>query len=203
MFKIYYGKKIIYLLENQKDIDEGYVYDSDFSEKIKNFLHKSTSNNLKVLCKNPQKILNKLIEMFDYIEAAGGYVINKKNESLVIYRYGKWDLPKGKIEKDEAIKQAAIREVEEECGIHNLKIISELPSTFHIFSSKKNYKIKRTYWFKMKYSGDEKLVPQKEENILDAKWVPDDTLEFVMINTFDNLLDLFYLKRNELEKLKK
>src|SRR6267154_620027 len=35
------------------------------------------------------------------IEAAGGLVQNEKNEWLIIFRRGKWDLPKGKIEGDE------------------------------------------------------------------------------------------------------
>ena len=41
---------------------------------------------------------------------------------LFIYRFNKWDLPKGKLNKGEKKQDCAIREVEEECGICNLQI---------------------------------------------------------------------------------
>ena len=50
-------------------------------------------------------------------KAGGGLVYNKKNQVLFIFRNGKWDLPKGGIEKGEKIAYTAIREVEEETGI--------------------------------------------------------------------------------------
>ena len=56
-------------------------------------------------------------ELLPLIEAAGGLVKNENGDYLFIYRNDKWDLPKGKIEKDEKTKVAAVREVEEECGI--------------------------------------------------------------------------------------
>ena len=46
-------------------------------------------------------------------KAGGGLVYNKKGEVLFIFRNGKWDLPKGGVEKKEEIEQTAIREVEE------------------------------------------------------------------------------------------
>ena len=56
-------------------------------------------------------------------KAGGGLVYNKKGEVLFIFRGGKWDLPKGGIEKGEAIETTAMREVSEETGVNQLRII--------------------------------------------------------------------------------
>lgn len=134
------------------------------------------------------------------IEAAGGLVINALGELLVIHRLGVWDLPKGKLEKDETPQEGALREVEEECGISNLKIRAQLPDTFHTYPLKGKMILKRTFWFEMVYEGAEKLVPQTEEDILDVKFMADAEVQNVAIkNTYQSLLPLFnaYLMRNE------
>ncbi len=109
--------------------------------------------------------------LFSYIEAAGGLVVNPKGELLMIYRNKHWDLPKGKMEKGESPDQTAVREVEEECGVKNLRIVRPLISTFHIFYLNKNNCIKCTYWFEMTCKDTAKPTPQKEEGIEEAKWM--------------------------------
>ena len=89
---------------------------------------------------------------------------------LWIQRNGKWDLPKGKIETGEEIAAAAIREVEEECGISAPQIKRRLPNTYHTYRLKGQAILKRTYWFEMYYQGNESLIPQEEEDITTAKW---------------------------------
>ena len=81
---------------------------------------------------NADKLLGDFISIFPLLEAAGGIVMNNEKERLFIYRFGKWDLPKGKIENGESIKEAALREVQEETGISRPTIITGLPSTFHM-----------------------------------------------------------------------
>ena len=58
---------------------------------------------------------------YTFIEAAGGVVENKAN-ILMIYRLKKWDLPKGKKDNKEKIKETAVREVEEECGLAGIEL---------------------------------------------------------------------------------
>jgi 8-oxo-dGTP pyrophosphatase MutT (NUDIX family) len=128
--------------------------------------------------------------MFRIIEAAGGLVSNNKHEWLFIFRNGKWDLPKGKIEKKEAITHAAIREVEEECGISNLKIIKELPSTFHTYSLEEKEVLKRTYWFEMTSDDTSTLTPQIEEDITEVKWINKNNFDMVFANTYDSVKDI-------------
>ena len=93
---------------------------------------------------------------------------------LFIFRNGVWDLPKGKVDKHETTHEAAIREVEEECGISHLQMVKKLPSTYHIYQSpyKKTmgkWILKETYWYEMKYVGHDEGIPQEEENITEIK----------------------------------
>jgi 8-oxo-dGTP pyrophosphatase MutT (NUDIX family) len=104
------------------------------------------------------------------IEAAGGLVTNQNGDHLFIYRNDKWDLPKGKIEKKEKTKIAAVREVEEECGIKVNNSEYGICKTYHTYIYKGEVVLKKTYWFKMRYKGNAKLVPQLEEGITDVRW---------------------------------
>lgn len=121
------------------------------------------------------------------IDAAGGRVKNTKNEILFIYRLGKWDLPKGKMEAGETPELTAVREIEEECGITGLKIIDPLPNTYHIYVQGEKKYLKRTFWFNMLYSGTESLIPQKEEAIENAVWVNQSDLSEQLGNTYESL----------------
>ena len=107
---------------------------------------------------------------FKVIEAAGGLVKNNFEQYPFIFRRGKWDLPKGKVDEGESIAQTALREVGEECGLNSLKIIAPLIKTYHYYPEKKNNVLKRTHWFLM--STDEtKINVQAEEDIEDFIWL--------------------------------
>ena len=131
---------------------------------------------------------------FVEIPAAGGLVKNADGSLLFIKRLGVWDIPKGKIEKKETPELAAIREVEEECGLSGLQIIRQLDSTFHIYRSPylsfpKNLVLKETKWFLMNYLGNENPVPQVEENIEDVAWFSKADLGHIYSNTYSSLSD--------------
>ena len=83
-------------------------------------------------------IMKKLKDKIPVNKAGGGLVYNQKGEVLFIFRNGKWDLPKGGIEKKEEIEDTAIREVEEETGVTGLKITRKLQKTYHIYKRKGN-----------------------------------------------------------------
>lgn len=139
---------------------------------------------------NEKILLSTFSSSFKVIEAAGGLVKNGKGEYLFIFRNGKWDLPKGKIEKGEAVPVAAIREVEEECGIHNLKIRKELESTYHTYYLEKKEVLKRTHWFEMTSDDNSALVPQIEEGITLVKWLPKKDLSQVYENTYESIKEV-------------
>jgi 8-oxo-dGTP pyrophosphatase MutT (NUDIX family) len=137
------------------------------------------------------KLFNDFKSYFKYIEAAGGLVFNENNELLVIHRLGKPDLPKGKIEKNETPKIAAIREVSEECGISKLQIIEELKPSYHIYIQNNNNVLKKTFWYKMKYVGNEQLIPQTEEDISFVEWCNSEKLKKHKQLTYKSLKDYF------------
>lgn len=125
-----------------------------------------------------------------FIEAAGGVVVNKYNQILFIYRNDKWDLPKGKVEKNESIREAAIREVQEECSIKPDAILEELTPTYHVYPLKGNWVFKTTYWYLMKYSGNEIPLPQTEEGITRIEWKNINNLQEVYANTYTSITDV-------------
>ncbi len=129
-------------------------------------------------------------KMFRIIEAAGGVVKNENEKYLFILRHNKWDLPKGKIEKIETTETAAIREVEEECGIDNLKIIKQLQTTYHIYSLEEQAILKPTYWFLMQTNSDKNLTPQLEEGITEVKWFKKNELNTVQENTYESIKEV-------------
>lgn len=129
--------------------------------------------------------------MFKRIEAAGGIIRNSHNGYLFIKRWGIWDLPKGKLHKNEPAQIGAMREVSEETGLTSLSVIKPLPSTFHIYTDRKgNEVLKETYWFEMLCSEDQKLVPQLEEDITEVRWFTAAELSIPVKNTYASLRQL-------------
>ena len=141
-------------------------------------------------------ILRAVKSCFTFIMAAGGLVFNDQGDFLAIHRLGVYDLPKGKCEKGESIRQTAIREVEEECGIHNLILNNKLISTFHTYRLKEDFILKETVWYEMSYAGHEALRPQLEENIKKAEWLSKDKAASFAENTYPSIIEV--LKKGNL-----
>ena len=124
------------------------------------------------------------------IEASGGLVFNKDGDILMIFRNGKWDLPKGKLEIGESVEECAIREVEEECGIYGLDITEKLLETYHTYNLSGKEILKRTYWYKMNTDFNGELIPQIEEGITKVSWVSKDKISDKLTNSYGNILDV-------------
>lgn len=127
---------------------------------------------------------------FLLIRAAGGVVSNDLNDLLFIYRLEKWDLPKGKVEFGEPLEIAAIREVEEECSITKLELLSHLLTTYHTYSLKGEQVLKSTDWFVIRHRGNDKPQPQAIEGITEARWIAPTDLPMVESNTFPSVIDV-------------
>lgn len=127
---------------------------------------------------------------YKIIEAAGGLVKNTSDDYLLIFRNGKWDLPKGKLEKSETPDVAALREVEEECGITNMKIEAELPNTYHTYELKGKNILKISYWFSMSYSGNEIPEPQLDEGIVKAEWLDSERIRDALTNSYSSVKEM-------------
>ena len=152
----------------------------------------------KVYINNSLEIITENWESFcaNYvvIKAVGGLVYNDKNQLLMIFRNGKWDLPKGKLEVNENIEQCAIREVEEECGISGLIITQQLQETYHTYEINGQRILKRTYWFIMRSSFKGNLAPQTKEGITAVIWVGKEDISEKLENSFGNIVELLKKK---------
>ena len=108
------------------------------------------------------------------VEAAGGYVMRSgraEPELLVIFRRGRWDLPKGKLDAGESIEACALREVREEVGIDTLAIRARLGHTLHAYPEYDLYRVKTTHWFLME-TPERDFTPQADEDIEAVEWMP-------------------------------
>jgi len=129
--------------------------------------------------------------LFREVKAAGGLVRNPDGDVLCIFRLGTWDLPKGKLKKNEGAEEGALREVTEETGLSCLSIIHPLPSTYHIYTDRKGRAcLKETFWFEMRSEGEEILVPQTEEDITGVKWFEPVHLGEVINSTYASLKEI-------------
>jgi 8-oxo-dGTP pyrophosphatase MutT (NUDIX family) len=140
---------------------------------------------------DPGRLFRAFASRFFLVEAAGGLVENAAGDMLMIFRHGLWDLPKGKIDAGENAEAAAVREVEEECGIGQLHILHALPWTYHLYPDQESeWVLKKTYWFKMQSESNEKPRPEQKENITRAEWVPKDKVHLLLSNSYRSVADL-------------
>ncbi len=154
-------------------------------------LEHTENQTLNVYCKDLKEAWNLFRNNLIVKSAAGGKVLNSNGEVLFIKRLGKWDLPKGHLEKGETAEEGAIREVEEECGISGMNIVSKLPTTYHIFRRKGKLVLKETFWFNMTTSFEGLLVPQLEEDITEVHFFDAEKTSEALLNTYKNILLLF------------
>ncbi len=163
--------------------------DFDF-EKFYQALANNPKATFFLVCKNVQATFKSIKNNIKVIEAAGGFVKNETGKYLFIKRNGRWDLPKGKLEPKEKKKDAAVREVEEECGIKIKKLGKKLIKTYHVYEVKKKPVLKVSHWYQMEAKGNQKLIPQKEEGITEVKWFAKKDWNIIKSNTYSNILDV-------------
>ncbi len=133
------------------------------------------------------------------IIAAGGLVTNEKNELLMIYRRGFWDLPKGKLDRGETIEACAVREVQEETGLMAIHLGKFITITLHEYFDTylKEAVIKESHWYHMLIVGDPLLIPQIEEDITEIKWVPFKELPEYFTKTYPTIIEVITLFSSE------
>lgn len=174
---------------NQLDLEK-----FDFQSFYKN-LSKTTADLYMIRCAYPKEVFKKIKKSCVLIKAAGGLVSSAKDNFLFIYRNKKWDLPKGKVEKGEKMKEAAKREVEEECGVKILTNDEKLCKTYHVYTLGSKVVLKKTNWYSMTVKGEPKLIPQKEEGITKASWLDQSELEPIVANTYPSIMHVLEVAR--------
>ncbi|MEI6123754.1 MAG: NUDIX domain-containing protein [Bacteroidota bacterium] len=171
---------------------------ADLTAIIRNFESDSEFQKIELLYHNPKELFSAFSAPYKQVGAAGGLVRNSAAEMLFIFRNGVWDLPKGKAETGETPEQCAVREVEEETGLSQLKITNDLPSTFHTYSEHGVSILKKTYWFEMLCKNSLGLKPQMEEGIAEVRWFISSEIDVVLQNTYLSIRNLIedYLNSN-------
>ena len=189
MYKVFINDKPIILTDSPQNGLGFEVYDFEtvVVEEIVHKLRRDKINGVILFCKDLNNCWSNFLTHFKVITAAGGLVLNQEKEFLFIYRAGKWDLPKGRIEEGEDIETTALREVEEECGIPELQLGKFLLTTYHLFFFKNESRLKQTHWFLMDTNYLGKLTPQLEEGITIAEFKNQEKTEKALENTYANI----------------
>ena len=172
MYKVFVNEKKLLISKHPEGLEKNLEYESFTTLEIALDLLENTSvNELNVYGENIDEIWHEFQNLFRIIEAAGGLVNNPDGRMLFIKRLGKWDLPKGKMEKGESREESAVREIEEETGLKDVELVEFINTTYHIYIERNGEKIlKCTHWFEMNFSGEDTSKPQIEEGITEVAW---------------------------------
>ena len=198
--KIYFDNKPLFLCDNVDASLQPYIHHDDAVyidelnlHTVKSMIHEMQEERVHAgvfFHKDLTELKNVFFKKFTIIHAAGGFVLNETNEVLIMFRRGKWDLPKGKMDKGETFEECAVRETEEETGLKNATLISPLITTYHTYHEGTRYVLKETKWFTMKVEGEQKLIPQAKEQITKLEWVGKNNLKEYLQNSFPSVVDV-------------
>ena len=201
MYKVFFKDRTVYFGDNfSKTFGRNnglfYKYNNlqELTELVHVFNELSRIDKLFIFHDDILTLFEEFKSCFDYIEAAGGLVMRLDGKFLVMKRSGLWDLPKGKLEKDETSEHAALREVSEETGLKELQIIKPVLSTYHTYQITEDMLLKKTKWYEMLYTGNADPVPEIAESISEIRWVEPGRTDFIRKNTYPSVLDVLYVR---------
>ena len=197
MYKVFINdKEVRFLNETASAPENSYELNRNLKpQDIVNSVYTFKDQTIRIfISRHPDPLNNfeKFKTYFPIIQAAGGIVrhTDVNGAILLIHRLGKWDLPKGKIDAGESAEAAALREVQEECGIGDLKIVKQLSSTYHLYEHKGVTVMKETFWYLMLSSDNGALTPQQDEGITEVKWVALKDIYYLLPRTWTSIADL-------------
>ena len=168
--------------------------------QIDNFLRLTEIKKLNKLASITFNVPNKEVatdfikDHFKIIKAAGG-LVRKGDKFLMIYRLKKWDLPKGKLKKQEESRAGAKREVEEECGVQ-VEVKEKICSTWHSYNRGRRM-LKKTDWYEMVCLDDSQMKPQVIEDIQEVRWMDIKEVNKALKNSYGSIEQVF----NKFEKV--
>lgn len=201
--KIYFDHKPLFLTDEIDDMIQPFVHHDDAvfidelsTQSVNAMIHEMQQAKVHAgVFYHPdlEALWKAFYKKFTIVQAGGGLVTNEEEEVLLIFRRGKWDLPKGKLDKGESLAACALREVEEETGLQNLKKGSFLLITCHTYHEGARYILKESHWFSMKTKGAQHLVPQAAEGITEVRWVHPADLHTYYNKSFPSVVDVLQL----------
>ncbi len=193
MFKIYLNDHCIAICDrtDSDDSQKERILLPDIAGQAK-FLQKLQNTKTGLLvADDAEAVFREIVSWFPVVEAAGGLTTNPNGEILMIFRHNRWDLPKGKRERGESMRECAVREVAEECGIEPPQPGGRLTDTCHLYRLDDEWVLKRTAWYRMEYRGITAPLPQTEEHITAVGWIAPSKLDQYLSSTYPTIVDVF------------
>jgi 8-oxo-dGTP pyrophosphatase MutT (NUDIX family) len=197
---IYFGDKPVYLCDKiTKEIEQimhhpdAVFIDELSTAAINSLLHEINKKEFLagiIFNEDFDKLKKSFFKHFTLVKTGGGLIKNESESVLLIFRRGKWDLPKGKQDNGETLAECALREVREETGLQQLKLGKEINTTYHTYIEFGKHILKESHWFLMTAGSNEDLVPQTEEDITEIVWVKKNELEKYFGNMFPTIISL-------------
>lgn len=198
--KIYFGDKPLFLCDAVDETLQPYIHHDDAmfidelnSHTIKTMIHEMELEKIHAgvfYHSNLEELRKAFYKKFTIIQAAGGLVQNEKNKILMIFRRGKWDLPKGKLDKGEKLEDCAVREVEEETGLQQVQLRAPLLVTYHTYHEGARFILKESHWYTMQVKGEQQGVPQTMEGITEVRWVTPAEAKKLFPETYPSVVDV-------------
>jgi len=196
-YKIYFNEGALIITDSPNALkgipNLYYIGDDDIHTSFKILTSSESSGKAMtfgLIAYDPQVTFKEFAENYTLIQAAGGLVFNKENQLLTIRRNGLWDLPKGKIEKHEDQRAAALREVMEETGINMINISDKIGESYHAYFEDDVLLLKETHWYTMNSSGKANLKPQVEEGISEVKFEHLDWFKSPDFQSYNSVRDI-------------
>ena len=194
--EIYFAHKVLILTDTHIESDDYYRMPSSELSRANVLKIFETTNTIVVLDSMIELYKERFMAEFKYVEAAGGLIENEKGETLMIYCYRHWDLPKGHIDEGERAEECAVREVAEETGVEGAKIVRFLCNTLHAYGVYGEWELKQTSWYHCKALSC-LTKPQKEEDIATAKWCSPEEVEENLRATYPTIRNVFAAKNSD------
>lgn len=201
MYKVFIDNSVIAFSDSSEEVpSNGYdlilnSLENDLSELLNQFDFSASRVCLLVIYEDFELAFNQVFHAYEFMDAAGG-IVKCNRRYLFIERHGMWDIPKGKLDAHEQPWEAAIREIEEECGIKGPEIDHLLGITFHTYSHRGRLTVKKNWWYALTYSGSMEVFPQEEESITQAIWIEKEEWGLIRENTYESILEVLRMAEN-------
>lgn len=201
--RIYFGEKPLFLCDAIEPAIEPFLHHDDAvfideldAHSVKAMIHEMQQDHVHAgvfLHPDLEELKTAFFRKFTIVAAGGGLVCNEKEELLLIFRRGKWDLPKGKLDPGETIAACALREVREETGLKKVEITSPLGITYHTYHEGTHFILKESHWYRMQAAAGQPLHPQTEEDIAELRWITKTDLPGYFTKTYASITEVLQL----------
>jgi 8-oxo-dGTP pyrophosphatase MutT (NUDIX family) len=198
--KIYFNDKPLFLTDSISPEIEPYAHHDDavfideFSHGgINSMIHEMRQEKVHAgiyLHNNIEELKKAFWKKFMLVKAAGGLVLNEAGKGLFIFRRGKWDLPKGKLDEGETIEECAVREIQEETGLQQVQLKKHLVTTYHTYDESGHHILKETWWYLLSAPDGQALQPQTIEQITEIEWGAPENFKKYTSNTFPAIIEV-------------